>query len=52
MHKAFLGKGIVIIEQATGPGELLGKQFEFCAPFYKVVGAEGAPALIFALVRD
>jgi kynurenine formamidase len=42
----------VIIEQATRLGELLGKRFDFFAPFYKVVGAEGAPARIFAVVHD
>jgi arylformamidase len=52
VHMAFLGKGIVIIEQATRLGELIGKRFDFFAPFYKVVGAEGAPARIFALVHD
>lgn len=52
VHRAFLGRGIVIIEQATGLGQLIGKQFEFFAPFYKVVGAEGAPARIFAVVHD
>jgi arylformamidase len=52
VHMAFLGRGIVIIEQATRLGELVGKQFDFFAPFYKVVGAEGAPARIFAVVRD
>ena len=52
VHKAFLGKGIVIIEQATRLSELLGRRFDFFAPFYKVVGAEGAPARIFAVVHD
>ncbi len=52
VHMAFLGKGIVIIEQATRLGELVGKSFDFFAPFYKVVGAEGAPARIFAVVHD
>jgi arylformamidase len=52
VHRAFLGRGIVIIEQATRLGELLGKRFDFFAPFYKVVGAEGAPARIFAVVHD
>ncbi len=52
VHRAFLSKGIVIIEQATRLGELLGRTFDFFAPFYKVVGAEGAPARIFAVVHD
>jgi kynurenine formamidase len=52
VHRAFLEKGIVLIEQATRLSELVGKRFDFFAPFYKVVGAEGAPARIFALVYD
>jgi kynurenine formamidase len=52
IHKAFLGQGIVIIEQATGLGQLIGKRFDFFAPFYKLVDVEGAPARIFALVYD
>lgn len=52
VHKAFLEKGIVLIEQATRLSELVGKRFEFFAPFYKIVGTEGAPARIFALVYD
>jgi kynurenine formamidase len=52
VHRAFLGRGIVIIEQATRLSELIGRRFEFFAPFYKVVGAEGAPARIFAVVTS
>jgi len=52
VHRAFLGRGIVIIEQATRLSELIGHQFEFFAPFYKVVGAEGAPARIFAVIAS
>ena len=52
VHQAFLGRGIVIIEQATRLGDLVGRSFDFFAPFSKVVGAEGAPARIFAVVRD
>lgn len=52
VHMAFLGRGIVIIEQATRLGELVGRSFDFFAPFSRVVGAEGAPARIFAVVRD
>lgn len=52
VHKAFLEKGIVLIEQATRLHELVGKRFDFFAPFYKIVGTEGAPARIFALVYD
>jgi arylformamidase len=52
VHRAFLSRNIVIIEQATHLAELLGHRFHFFAPFYKLVGAEGAPARIFALVQD
>ena len=52
VHRAFLGKGIVIIEQATRLKELVGRRFDFYAPFYKLVGVEGAPARIFAVVHD
>jgi kynurenine formamidase len=52
VHRAFLGKGIVMVEQATRLKELLGRRFDFYAPFYKLVGVEGAPARIFAVVHD
>jgi kynurenine formamidase len=52
VHRAFLGKGIVIIEQATRLKELLGRRFDFYAPFYKLVDVEGAPARIFAVVHE
>jgi kynurenine formamidase len=52
VHRAFLGRGIVIIEQATRLKELLGRRFDFYAPFYKLVDVEGAPARIFAVVHD
>jgi arylformamidase len=52
VHRAFLARGIVIIEQATRLVELIGHTFEFYAPFYKIVGAEGAPARIFAVLTS
>lgn len=52
VHKAFLEGEIVMIEQATRLHELIGKRFDFFAPFYKIVDAEGAPARIFAVVYD
>ena len=51
VHRAFLGRDVVMIEQATHLDRLLGRRFEFFAPFYKVVGAEGAPARIFAVIE-
>lgn len=32
--------------------ELLGRRFDFYAPFYKLVDVEGAPARIFAAVHE
>lgn len=52
VHRAFLSRDIVIIEQATRLSELIGHRYEFFAPFYKVVGAEGAPARIFAVLTS
>ncbi|HVB76733.1 MAG TPA: cyclase family protein [Candidatus Nitrosotalea sp.] len=52
VHRVFLSRGIVIIEQATGLGALVGRRFDFFAPFYKLVDVEGAPARIFAVLRD
>lgn len=52
VHRAFLGKGIVIIEQATRLGELVGRRFDFYAPFSKLADVEGAPARIFAVVHE
>ncbi|HZV50028.1 MAG TPA: cyclase family protein [Candidatus Dormibacteraeota bacterium] len=52
VHRVFLAAGVVLIEQATRLHELVGRRFELFAPFFKVVGAEGAPARIFALVED
>jgi arylformamidase len=51
VHRTFLGRDIVIIEQATRLKELIGQRFDFFAPFYKVVGTEGAPARIFAVLN-
>ncbi|MGH7877243.1 MAG: cyclase family protein [Candidatus Dormibacteraceae bacterium] len=52
VHRAFLSRDIVIIEQATGLKALIGHRFDFFAPFYKLVGVEGTPARIFAVIRD
>ena len=52
VHRAFLANGIVLIEQASGLHHLLGKRFEFFAPFYKLAAVEGAPARIFAIVEN
>jgi len=42
VQRTFLGRGIVIIEQATRLGELLGKRFDFFAPFpSQVMSVEG-----------
>lgn len=52
VHRSFLSRDIVIIEQATHLAELVGHSFDFFAPFYKIVGAEGAPARIFAVLTS
>jgi kynurenine formamidase len=53
VHRAFIGRGIVIIEEAARLRELLDRRFDFHAPFSRLVGAEGAvPARIFLVVHD
>jgi arylformamidase len=50
MHRVILGAGVVIMEGLTNLGALPGRRAEFYAPFYKIAGAEGAPARFFATV--
>ncbi|HLH68574.1 MAG TPA: cyclase family protein [Candidatus Dormibacteraeota bacterium] len=52
VHRTLLAAGIVLIEQATRLHELVGRRFELFAPFVKVIGAEGAPARIFAVIEE
>lgn len=51
MHRVILGAGIVILEGLTNLGALPRSRFPFYAPFYKIAGAEGAPARFFAAVE-
>jgi arylformamidase len=52
MHRVILGAGIVIMEGLTNLSVLPRRQrVPFYAPFYKVAGAEGAPARFFAMVE-
>lgn len=50
MHRVILGAGVVIMEGLTNLGALPGRRVDFYAPFYKIAGAEGAPARFFARV--
>jgi kynurenine formamidase len=50
MHRVILGAGVVIMEGLTNLGALPWRRVEFYAPFYKIAGAEGAPARFFANV--
>jgi arylformamidase len=50
MHRVILGAGIVIMEGLTNLDALPAQpRVPFYAPFYKIVGAEGAPARFFAM---
>jgi arylformamidase len=50
MHRVILGAGVVIMEGLTNLGALPHRRVEFAAPFYKIAGAEGAPARFFASI--
>ncbi|MBI3075701.1 MAG: cyclase family protein [Deltaproteobacteria bacterium] len=50
MHRAILGKGVVIMEGLTNLGALPSRRVQFFAPFFKLGETEGAPARFFALV--
>jgi kynurenine formamidase len=51
MHRVILGAGIVILEGLSNLGALPQRQrVPFYTPFYKIAGAEGAPARFFAMV--
>jgi kynurenine formamidase len=53
VHRELLGSGVVIVEGATNMGGLKGaRTIQFFAPFFKLMGTEGAPARLFALVED
>ena len=41
---------MVIMEGLTNLSELPRRRVDFAAPFYKIVGSEGAPARFFATV--
>lgn len=50
MHRVILGAGVVILEGVTNLGALPHRRVPFYAPFYKIAGAEGAPARFFAQI--
>ena len=51
MHRVILGAGTVILEGITNLGALPRERVDFYAPFYKLAGAEGAPARFYAEIR-
>ena len=51
MHRVILGAGIVILEGLTNLGALPRARVPFHAPFYKIAGAEGAPARFYSVVE-
>ena len=50
VHRALLGAGIPIVEQATRLGEVGTSRFAFCAPFVLLGEVEAAPCRIYAEV--
>jgi kynurenine formamidase len=53
VHRELLGNRVAIVEGATNLGALRGARDPIvCAPFFKLAGAEGAPARIFALIQE
>ena len=49
-HRILLGAGIPMLEQITNLAQVGRPRFEFYAPFYKLAGADGAPARFFGVV--
>lgn len=49
VHRILLGAGVYLIEQTTNLGALKGVDATLYAAFYKLRGAEGAPARVFAV---
>lgn len=49
-HRLLLGRGLVIVENLTNLGALLGRPFTFCALPLKYVDADGAPVRAAALL--
>jgi arylformamidase len=52
LHRALLGEGIPIVEQATRLGEVGPGPFPFRAPFVLLGGVEAAPCRIYAELPD
>jgi kynurenine formamidase len=50
-HRILLGANVPMLEQITGLGRVGRPRFDFYAPFYKIAGAEGAPARYFAVIE-
>lgn len=51
-HKIMLEAGFPLLEQLTGLSAVGRDRFDFFAPFYKIAGADGAPARFFAVISD
>jgi len=51
VHQIILGSGCLNIEHLTGLGSLLGKDFDVIALPLKLIGAEGSPTRVAALIR-
>lgn len=49
-HRILLGDGILLMEQMTNLAALDRPRVQLYAPFYKVQGADGAPARFFAVL--
>lgn len=52
VHKIILGNGCINIEHLTNMGQLLGKEFDLIALPLRLVGAEGSPTRVVALVKE
>ena len=50
VHRALLGRGIPLVEQATNLGAVGASRFTLWAPFVRLVGVEAAPCRIVAVV--
>ncbi|MCI6376393.1 MAG: cyclase family protein [Clostridiales bacterium] len=52
VHKIILGNHCLNIEHLTNLGQLLGKEFDIIALPLRLVGAEGSPTRVVALVKE
>ncbi|HIT33345.1 MAG TPA: cyclase family protein [Candidatus Faecousia intestinigallinarum] len=52
VHKILLGNGCLNIEHLTNLGAVLGKEFDIIALPLRLVGAEGSPTRVVALLKE